>query len=82
MYLENIKKHSTSILRQTTQLKMDKKDFPGGPVQSLRLCVSTAGGEGSTPDQGTKILHATQSSQNKQTNKKFGPFIKEDIDVK
>ena len=27
-------------------------------VQQLELCVSTAGGVGSIPGQGTKILHA------------------------
>ena len=32
-------------------------------VQRLRLCASTAGGLGSIPDQGTKILHAAQNGQ-------------------
>ena len=32
-------------------------------VQWLRLCTSIAGGVGLTPDQGTKILHATWYSQ-------------------
>ena len=32
-------------------------------VQCLRHCVSTAGGEGSNPGQGTKILHAAQHDQ-------------------
>ena len=34
-------------------------------IQWLRLCDSTARGIGSIPGQGTKILHATQSGQNK-----------------
>ena len=32
-------------------------------VQWLRICASTAGGLGSVPDWGTKILHATQCRQ-------------------
>ena len=35
-------------------------------VQWLRLHASTAGGTGSIPGQGTKIPHATQSSQKKK----------------
>ena len=38
-------------------------DFPGHPV--LRLCASTAGGEGSIPGWGTKILHASQNNKEK-----------------
>ena len=38
-------------------------------VQLLRLCASSAGGTGSFPDQGTKILHAVQCNQ-KKTKKK------------
>ena len=34
-------------------------------VQRLRLCVSTAGGVGLIPGQGTKIPHAAQCSQSK-----------------
>ena len=38
-------------------------------VQRLRLHASTAGGPGSIPGQGTKILHATQRDQtDKQKN--------------
>ena len=33
-------------------------------VQWLRLCASTAGGAGSIPGHGTKILHAMQHGQN------------------
>ena len=40
-------------------------------VQWLRLCTSTAGGMGLIPDQGTKILHATMSSQTKIKNKQI-----------
>ena len=36
-------------------------------VQWLRLHASTAEGEGSIPGWGTKIPHAAQCSQNKQT---------------
>ena len=44
-------------------------DFPGGPVTKT-LHTSTAGGTGSIPGWGTKILHATHAAQtNKQTNK-------------
>ena len=35
-------------------------------VQWLRLCVSTAGGVGSTPGRGTKISHAGQRDQKKK----------------
>ena len=38
-------------------------------VQWLRLCASTAGGTGSIPGQGTKILHATRRSQKKKGQK-------------
>ena len=37
-------------------------------VQQLGVCISIAGGTGSIPGQGTKILHAAQSSPKK--NKK------------
>ena len=39
-------------------------------VQCLRLHIFTAGGTGSNPGQGTKILHATWHSQKKKTTKK------------
>ena len=35
-------------------------------VQWLRLCAPNAGGTGSTPGQGTKILHASRPSQKKK----------------
>ena len=35
-------------------------------VQWLRLHASTAGGVGSTPGQGTKILHTVQHGQKKK----------------
>ena len=35
-------------------------------VQCLRLHIFTAGGTGSNPGQGTKILHATWHSQKKK----------------
>ena len=35
-------------------------------VQWFRHCASVAGGTGLTPDQGTKILHATQHGQKKK----------------
>ena len=41
--------------------KRDAWDFPGSP--GLRLWAYKAGGVGSTPDQGTKILHALWHSQ-------------------
>ena len=37
-------------------------------VQWLRLCTSTAGGLGSNPGQGTKILHATWCCQREKQN--------------
>ena len=37
-------------------------------VQCLRLHIFTAGGTGSNPGQGTKILHATWHSQKKKKN--------------
>ena len=42
-------------------------------VQWFRLCATTAGGLGSIPGQGTKILDAAQCSQrqNKTNNKKI-----------
>ena len=40
------------------------------PVQWLGLCASTAGGTGSIPGVGTKILHATWSIQKQNKNKK------------
>ena len=36
--------------------------------QWLRLCDSTTRGTDSIPGQGTKILHATKSGQNKKIN--------------
>ena len=39
-------------------------------VQWLRLCTSTAGGTGSIPGWGTKILHATWCGQKKIKLKK------------
>ena len=36
-------------------------------VQWLRLCTSTAGGVGSIPDQGTKILHVVRQKKKKKT---------------
>ena len=40
------------------------------PVQWLGLCASTAGGTGSIPGVGTKILHAAWSIQKQNKNKK------------
>ena len=37
-------------------------------VQWLKLCISTAGGTGSIPGQGTKIPHAMQRGQKKNDN--------------
>ena len=44
-------------------------DFPGGPW--VRFRASTAGGGGSIPGWGTKILHGTQCSKNKQKQKQW-----------
>ena len=38
-------------------------------LQWLRVCGSKAEGVGSVPGQGTKIPHATQQGEKKQTNK-------------
>ena len=43
------------------------QEFPGGPVVGLR--ASTAGGMGSIPGEGTKILHAMRHSQNPNKTK-------------
>ena len=42
------------------------RDFPGGPV----VKTFTAGGAGSIPGWGTKILHATQCGQKKKKKRK------------
>ena len=39
-------------------------------VQWLKLHTPSAGGMGSVPGRGTKILHAARSGQKKQKNKK------------
>ena len=39
-------------------------------VQWLRLCTSSAGGAGSIPGQGTRILHAAWYGQKRKTEKK------------
>ena len=44
-------------------------DFPGGPVVKT-LHASTAGGTGSIPGWGTKILHAERRSQRKKKRRK------------
>ena len=41
-------------------------------VQRLRLCASTAEGEGLIPGQGTKILHAMQPKNKKQPQNNTG----------
>ena len=41
-------------------------------AQGLRICTPNAGGTGATPDQGTKIPHATWCSQ--QINKMHIPI--------
>ena len=43
------------------------RDSPGGPVVKT-LCFSTAGGAGSIPGRGTKILHAGQCGQRRNKN--------------
>ena len=40
-------------------------------VHWLRLCAPTAGGTGSIPGRGTKILHAAQRGQTKIKKKKI-----------
>ena len=50
----------------------DAEEFPGGPVVRA-LCVSTAGGMGSTSGWGTKIPHASWCSKKKK--------IKLDIEI-
>ena len=40
-------------------------------VQWLRLCTFTAGGTGSIPGQGTKILHATWCKGKEKTKKNW-----------
>ena len=44
-------------------------------VQWLRLCTSSAGGEGSIPGYGTKIPHAVQHSQKKGEGSKWDKVI-------
>ena len=43
------------------------KSWTSLAMQWLRLCISTAGGKGSVPGQGTKIPHATSAA--KKVNK-------------
>ena len=45
-------------------------------IQWLRLCVSNAGGVGSIPGWGTKILHAMQGDQKKYLHFFFKKFAK------
>ena len=40
-------------------------------VQWLRLHASNVGGTGLTPDQGTKILHASEAKKNKKRKDQF-----------
>ena len=55
-----------NIVKLKNKIKF-KKIYTGTSraVQWLRLCASMAGGTGSIPSQGTKILHAIQCGQNK-----------------
>ena len=51
---------------------MSSEDFPGGPVVKT-LCASNAGGEGSIPNWGTKIPHASRRGPpHTHTQKKMG----------
>ena len=47
------------------------RDFPGGPV--VMTPAGNAGGMGSIPGQGTKILHVARHSKNRK--KKVWPFL-------
>ena len=50
-------------------------------AQRLKLHVSTAGGMGLIPDEGTKILHATHCSQkNKKIKRRRGKLPKEKME--
>ena len=48
-------------------------EFHGNPVGTVP--ASTAGGTGSVPDQGTKILHATWRKQKKKEKKKIRQIV-------
>ena len=48
-------------------IKKRDREFPGSPV--VRVCSSTAGGMGSIPGPGNKILHSTQCGQKKKKKK-------------
>ena len=61
------------FLPQFSHLKKMGWNFPGGPVNRLRLLASTAGGTGSIPGLGTKILHVLQHVQKKKFQKRDGP---------
>ena len=53
-------------------MRRESKQYTAGTslvVQWLRLCASIAWGAGSIPDQGTKIPHAVQHSQEKKPKK-------------
>ena len=50
---------------------LKKGDLPGIPV--VKACTSTAAGMGSTPGQGTMILHDAWHSQ--KTQKQTAPFF-------
>ena len=56
--------------QQPADKNTPSRGFPGDKSQWIRLHASTAGGEGSIPGQGTKILHAMQCSQRKRLKKK------------
>ena len=46
-------------------------------VQWLGFCTSTAGGTGSIPSQGTKILQVSRSSLKKKKKKEVGGILKD-----
>ena len=58
-----------NIFSHRSESSKSKNQGTSLAVQWLGLCASTAGGTGSIPGQGTKILQASQCGQNKQTNK-------------
>ena len=64
--------HILDVVAQEVFLKVILKQSLGNSlaVQWLGRCTSTAGGPGSIPAWGTKILQAVQSNRKKPKNKK------------
>ena len=78
MYRLNIIKDTPKITKKKLFkfFKKFRKELPGGPVVKTP-CLQYWGPRFNIPGQGTKILHAVQSSQNTTAAKKDTPIIQE-----